>query len=262
MRYWPLFFVLLLAIGACTAPNTPTPTPTPVSTPPLTPVPLTPSPSPLPTLTPTPTPAQKPSPVHEPQSILMLPFTKEYEPKGMMPMGETVQHPREAPWGHPGIDFQWPYKAPLVSALGGEVVQILASESKLPGVIEYSVSVITNDFIVNYDVTELYTELYKVNPALDVGSIIATGQLIGYATPVGSGDEWHMTHWEFGTYTKADVPKRNPEGQVEWYRTDRLCPVPYFTEPERRRLSRIWGVASYNERNQFPDLCNGPYKNY
>ena len=199
-----------------------------------------------------------PSPVPEPQPLLILPFTIEHEPTGMMPMGETVQHAREAPWGHPGIDFQWPYKAPLVIALGGEVVQIIVSDSKQPGLLEYSVAVITNEFIVNYEVIELYS----VNPSLDVGSQVVAGQLIGYATPVGVDDGWHMTHWAFGTHRKNDDPKPNPEGIVMLYHTEYLCPVPYFTEPERQRLSRIWNISNYNERDQFPDLCNGPYKNY
>ena len=199
-----------------------------------------------------------PSPVPEPQPLLVLPFTIEHDPTGMMPMGEIVQHAREAPWGHPGIDFQWSYKAPLVIALGGEVVQIIVSDSKQPGLLSHSVAVITNEFIVNYEVIELYS----VNPSLDVGSQVVAGQLIGYATPVGAGDGWHMTHWAFGRHRKNDDPKPNPEGIVMLYHTEYLCPVPYFTGLERQRLSRIWKIANYNERDQFPELCNGPYKNY
>jgi len=150
------------------------------------------------------------------------------------------------------------YKAPLVIALGGEVVQIIVSDSKQHGLLEYSVAVITNEFIVNYEVIELYS----VNPSLDVGSQVVAGQLIGYATPVGMGDGWHMTHWAWGTYRKNDDSKPNREGIVMLYYTKYLCPVPYFTEPERQRLSRIWNISNYNGRDQFPDLCNGPYKNY
>jgi hypothetical protein len=208
------------------------------------------------TLTHTSTPI--PSPVLEPQPLLVLPFTMEHEPTGMMPMGETAIHSREAPWGHPGIDFQWPYKAPMIIALDGEIVQIISQDSRQPGLPEYTVAVITNEFIVNYEVIELYS----VNPALEVGNQVVVGQLIGYATPIGLGDEMHMTHWSFGTHMKNDELKPNREGIVTLYYTEYLCPVPYFTELERQRLSRIWGIANYNERDQFPDLCNGPYKNY
>ena len=193
-----------------------------------------------------------------PRPLLILPFTIEHEPTGMMPMGETVHHAREAPWGHPGIDFQWPDKAPMVIALDGEIVQIITQDSERHELPEYSVSVITGEFIVNYEVIELSS----VNPALEVGSKVAAGQLIGYATPIGLGDGMHMTHWSFGTHMKNDNLSPNPEGIVMLYYTEYLCPVPYFTDPERQRLSQIWEIASYNERDQFPDLCNGPYKNY
>jgi hypothetical protein len=34
---------------------------------------------------------------------LKLPFKINHEPEGIMPMGETINHP--PPMGHPGIDF-------------------------------------------------------------------------------------------------------------------------------------------------------------
>ena len=197
------------------------------------------------------------SPVPEPSALLVLPFTMEHEPTGMMPMGETAIHAREAPWGHPGIDFQWFYKAPLVIALGGEVVQIV--EIVVGDIAAYSVGVITNEFIVNYEVIEPYS----VNPSLDVGSQVVAGQMIGYAIPVGPGDDrTYMTHWTFGLHRKNDDSSSSPEGNVMLYHTEYLCPVPYFIESERQRLSSIWEIAAYNERDQFPELCNGPYKNY
>ena len=198
----------------------------------------------------------KPTP--EPQRLFMLPFTSEHVPRDMLPMGETIHHAREAPWGHPGIDFIWGYKVPLVIVLSGEVAQIIEFESKKPGLPNYIVSVITNEFIVNYEVIEIYS----INPSLDVGSQVVAGQIIGYATPVDASASSYMTHWELGTYVKDEDPKPNPEGLVMQYHTHRLCPVPYLTEPEQQRLFRIWEKAGYNERDQFPDLCNGPFKNY
>ena len=210
-----------------------------------------------PTATTASTSASMAAPVPEPSALLVLPFTMEHEPTGMMPMGETAIHAREAPWGHPGIDFQWFYKAPLVIALGGEVVQIV--EIVVGDIAAYSVGVITNEFIVNYEVIEPYS----VNPSLDVGSQVVAGQVIGYAIPVGPGDDrTYMTHWTFGLHRKNDDFSSSPEGNVMLYHTEYLCPVPYFTESERQRLSSIWEIAAYNERDQFPELCNGPYKNY
>jgi hypothetical protein len=153
------------------------------------------------------------------------------------------------------MDFMWPNKAPMVIALGGEVVDIRSVAEHEGG---YYVQVVTSDFIVNYNVSELYV----VNPDIGVGSQVVTGQLLGYPFPVPDAGGWHSTHWEFGKYEKIDDPKPNHEGIVEKYRTSRLCPVPYLTDSERARLFRIWETAAYDEKDLFPELCNGYYKNY
>ena len=64
--------------------------------------------------------------------FLMLPFTAEDEPSGIQPMGETINHPNFG--GHPGIDFQWRYRAPMVVSSAGEIVQITTEESTMSGV--------------------------------------------------------------------------------------------------------------------------------
>lgn len=171
-----------------------------------------------------------------------------------MPMGETVIHKREAPWGHPGIDFLWDHEAPLVIVAAGEVVQIVVDAHG----IGLDVAVITGEFIVTYDVAELYT----VNPDIEVGSQVAAGQVLGYALPITPEDNWTSTHWAFGTWRKPSEPITTPEGLVLEYVTEYLCPLPYFTESEQQRLSRAWETATYEEKDQFPEICNGPYKNY
>ena len=63
----------------------------------------------------------------------------------------------------------------------------------------------------------------------------------------------------------------NPEGVIEKYRVDYQCPVPYFSDTELQRLFRLWEAAIYPDgggfkgvelKKQFPDVCNGLYKNY
>lgn len=197
--------------------------------------------------------------------VLILPFTSEHTPSEMLPMGETTLHPPrpgEKPWGHPGIDFIWHHKAPIVAAVDGEVLHIITEEdTRIPGVIGYTVQVKTGKFIVNYNVTELKS----ISPSLKVGSKVAAGQALGYPNPITAADVdvgTHSIHWEFGTWEKVSDPKPNPEGVIEYYRTTRICPVPYFSDSERERLVAIWEAAQYNEKEKFPDLCNGPYKNY
>lgn len=134
------------------------------------------------------------------------------------------------------------------------------------GVDVYSVSVITDGFIVHYEATDFLA----LNPDLDIGSPVVVGQRLGYAQPVAPGDDGHMIHWAFGRYEKTDESeivlygfrKANQDGVIEYYKTNFICSVPYFVDSERERLFRIWETAAYDARGKFPDLCNGIYKNY
>ena len=192
----------------------------------------------------------------DPDFRMRLPFTDEHEPQGLMPMGETIEHPPpKSPYGHPGIDFQWDYKAPVVAVVDGEIAEIIESVHLETGIFNYSVSVITGEFIVNY------TTLESMGPDIKVGRQIVTGQLVGFPTSVQQGHQRRMIHWDFGTYEKVE-PRADPEGRISEYEVNRLCPVPYFTESERGRLFRIWETVFYGAKDQFPDVCNGYWKNY
>jgi len=187
---------------------------------------------------------------------MRLPFTEDHEPIGIMPMGETINHPApSSPFGHVGIDFQWDHQAPVVAAVGGVVVEIVSTTHTETGIFNYSVYIVTGEYIVNY------TTLESVDPSITVGSQVVAGQLIGLPTPVQKDAEWHMIHWDFGTWEKHE-PRTDPDGLTTTYTTTRICPVPYFTDSERERLFRIWSTASYGAKDQFPDLCNGVWKNY
>ena len=174
----------------------------------------------------------------------------------MKPMGETINHPPpNSPNGHPGIDFQWDYRAEVVAAADGEIVEIVSDVHSETGIFNFSVAVITGDYIVNY------TTLESLRSDIVVGAQVVVGQLIGYPTPVQQGHQWRMIHWDFGTWEKH-APRTDPEGVTREYRTHRLCPIPYFTDSEQDRLFRIWDLAFYGAKDQFPDICNGPWKNY
>ncbi|MQF65457.1 hypothetical protein FIM04_05020, partial [SAR202 cluster bacterium AC-409-J13_OGT_754m] len=181
--------------------------------------------------------------------VLSLPFTIDQEPPGMMPMGETILHPVTInnPNGHPGIDFQWPYRAEIVSATNGEVLEIRTSAmaSKQQGSILYYVAVMSGDFVVTYDILDIYL----FNPDLVVGSKIETGQVMGYPNPAGEG-EWNSIHWAFGKWFPGSE-EPNPEGIVEKFRIDYMCAVPYFSEAERVRLFRLWDAAQYPNAGGF-----------
>lgn len=221
----------------------------------------TPPPEPAPTRTPlAPTPAHAQTvstSTSEPQQILKLPFTTDDEPQMILPMGETILH--DPPWGHPGIDFMWDHKPPpLIAAVAGEVGSIDVN-NRYGG---HDITVLTGEFFVTYHVFELYL----LNPDIDVGDQITTGQVMGYPKDVSDQDDVHSTHWAFGTWEKLPEPITTPEGDVRTFMTSYLCPLPYFVDSEQARLSSIWKEARYpgdgKEKEQFPGICNGPYKNY
>jgi hypothetical protein len=183
-----------------------------------------------------------------------------------MPMGETILHPAttDNPNGHPGIDFRWPFRAEVIAATNGKVLEIRTSNPR--GSILYFILVMSGDFAVTYDVLDPYS----FNPDLDVGSEIVSGQVIGYAEDAGTDGAWTVMHWGFGKLLPGSE-KPNPEGVVEKFRVDWICQVPYFSETERLRLFRLWDIAIYPDgggfkgeerKKQFPDVCSGPYKNY
>jgi hypothetical protein len=144
----------------------------------------------------------------------------------------------------------------MVIALTGKVGEIRVVEGHETTRSFNSVSVITDEYIVTYNVVDLYS----VNPDIAVGSQVIAGQTLGYAIPVSAEDTWHSTHWEFGLHTKVPNPKPNAEGITALYQTERHCPLPYFTQSEEERLLRLWDKAAYANRDQFPDLCNAHYK--
>jgi hypothetical protein len=185
---------------------------------------------------------------------LKLPFKTNHEPEGMMPMGETINHP--PPMGHPGIDFQWPYKeAEIIIALDGVVGDITTEVSTVDGDTVYFLTVITGDFAVKYEVVDLP----KFNPNLQIGDEVVYGMILGYPQAIVSST-WRMIHWGFGKVFENRERKANPEGVIESYYFDWLCPMEYFTESERLRLEQIWEDANYNHKDEFPNLCNGYYE--
>jgi len=185
--------------------------------------------------------------------FLSLPFDVEQYPDGMMPMGETIQH--SPPNGHPGIDFQWLFPAKITVALEGIVGDITEEIHPVDGEIIYTVRVISGDYGVSYEVYDLH----EFNPELKIGDPIAKGQQLGIPQVVHA--ERRMMHWGFGRARQANG-QANPEGVIERYWVDWFCPIPYLLPKEQERLRHIWASVDYEHKDQFPELCNGPYKNY
>src|SRR5438477_8195815 len=63
--------------------------------------------------------------------VISVPFDKNDPPTGMIPMGETINHPKpQVPNGHPGIDFSWDHPARILSSSDGSVTYIKLGASE------------------------------------------------------------------------------------------------------------------------------------
>lgn len=172
---------------------------------------------------------------------LTLPFPIDNPPTGIEPMGETVNHAM-VPGGHPGIDFQWEGKVELPAAMAGKVSSIY--ETNEHGYHEWNVDIQNGKYVTRYK------ELVDYNRDLQVGSPVEIGDYIG---TVGSNREEIVSrqlHWEFG-YSKIITSE-----------FDRMCPTPFLDDADAELLENIWQNANYNHRDQFPDICSGPYNNF
>ena len=184
---------------------------------------------------------------------LGLPFTDQYRPRGMMPMGETINH--NPPKGHPGIDFQWPYDAEIIVAADGVVGDIREDINPNDRTTIYILTVVDGKYGVVYEVKDLY----QFNPGLKIDDRVKSGLVLGHTHAASKEDEWTMIHWGFGTVRESDG-RPNPEGVIERYYFDWLCPMSYFSASDRKRLLLIWKEADYQHKDKFPEVCNDYYK--
>ena len=222
-------------------------TPTPTAAPTFAPAPsatptTTPTPAAAPTAKPTPKATATPVPTPTPQArpVLYLPFAQANDSAGLIPMGETVYHPKPSnPYGHGGIDFQWNSNIPITAALAGTVDGIYVGYH--PNT--WDVVVKTGKYAVGY------YELESYNPSLSVGSPVSVGTFIGYPQhPGGTHEGYRMIHWEFG-YWNSTYPRY----------VNRFCPMTYFESASKVRIENIWAATQWEHKSSFPYICSGDY---
>lgn len=172
---------------------------------------------------------------------ISLPFAKEDDSLIFInPMGETDHH--DPPHGHPGLDFGWKHKAPLIAVTSGKITKI---EEHPPGGF--------GETEKNYDV-ELINGIYAIRysgikpiESLKVGMRVKKEDVIGrggeYNQPGGLG-LYYSVHWEFD----YDTPV-----------FDRLCPLTYFDVDSLQRINTIWGKVGSTYEGKFPEICSGFY---
>ena len=199
---------------------------------------------------------------------ITIPFDPEDPVEGIMPMGETIEHPEhEIVGGHPGIDFQWYNHTdgrPKIFVSAAGVISVVAPEED--GAL--AVTILHDDFKVVTDIGEktYYTLYGPVDSDFEfkVGDRIESGGFLGYVYDYPDTDNpklppnVYMIHWEFGilqTWISKTGPP--PEG---WIHRNRLCPMIYFDKESKDLLEEIWSSPdSYGHKDQFPYLCNNVY---
>jgi len=173
--------------------------------------------------------------------IISVPFEKTDLPINLIPMGETINHPKpQVPNGHPGIDFQWHHNSNILSSSDGQVSSIKLGSSN-PG--KWDVEVRSGLYLLRYK------ELEDYNSDLKIGSKVKKDDLIGhpgaYNFPDHPGTEYQI-HWELASISLV---------------LDRWCPMIYFDEESRKIMEKIWENVSADDKikKQFPYICSGDY---
>lgn len=180
---------------------------------------------------------------------ISLPFAPEDDAgTGLIPMGEIEEWHNAStglPDGHPGLDFQWNEEVEIRAVGDGRILRVSKDEHD-----KYKV-----DQALGWFYMTGYQELNRLDPNIRNFSKVKKGQLIGY---VG----YHRT-----TRTNEAPKPTDPSMQMHWdfmgVNIFRLCSLEYFDADSRNRLEAIWArvKASGQYKKQYPDICNGAYKN-
>ena len=172
--------------------------------------------------------------IPEERMALSLPFGERDVPNSLIPMGETLEHPKPAnPHGRPWIEFLWyndvgPEKRDVIASAGGEVVAVSSS-----GVgDERDISVRSGEYIVQYG------HLEPVNRNLSAGVFVERGDYLGKSASL---------HWAFGYYMGFEG------GHAEY-----LCPLAYMDAESREALEGIPVMYEMREAG-FVEACSGDY---
>ncbi len=176
--------------------------------------------------------------------IIRVPYEYVDVPDLMIPMGETINHPKpQVPNGHPGIDFQYNDNKlhNAVAAADGTVISITKGASN-PG--KWDVE-ITNGF---YSLR--YKEMEDYNPVFHPGYKVKEGEFVGHfgVYQEKDGHVHEQIHWEFAS--------------TAIFR-DRFCPLTYFDSQSLNSINQLWGKtpldANQNMKARFPYICSGDY---
>ncbi len=169
-----------------------------------------------------------------------LPFMTADMPSSMIPMGETIYHPKpQVPHGHPGIDFLWTSgdSHAVVAAAAGTFASKKMGASE-PG--KWDIEIRSGQYLLRYKELDDYADL-------KLGAHIDKGQVVGHAGHYCDNQHcWFNVHWELASTSTV---------------LDRWCPVNYFDTASKATLEQVWNSVPSTDKvkSQFPNVCNGDY---
>ncbi len=177
--------------------------------------------------------------------IIRVPYEFSDMPDSMIPMGETINHPKpQVPHGHPGIDFQYNDNKlhNVVASANGTVISITKGASN-PG--KWDVEIWNGFYLLRYKEMEDY------NPAFHWGYKVKAGDFIGHFgiyKEQSDGQVHEQIHWELASISLIG---------------DRFCPLTYFDAQSLESITSLWAKvppeANQNMKARFPDICSGDY---
>lgn len=180
---------------------------------------------------------------------ITLPFGPQDQLIGINPLGEKEE---VHPGGHGGIDFQWDHGAPLIATSDGTITNIKKAKDG-----EATVLYVT---LKSGQYQSTYKELDKVAEGVKVGSKLKQGEVVGYPHCTFFADSGGHTscqlHWEFAYAS----PLPTLTGMV-----DRLCPLTYFDDESRARITAIWDSVTLQQhanKANYPYICNDVFYNH
>lgn len=173
-----------------------------------------------------------------------VPYEFSDVPDSMIPMGETINHPKpRVPHGHPGIDFQYNGdKLHKVIASADGTVNSIKQGASNPG--KWDIEIKNGFYLLRYKEMEDY------NPAFHPGYEVKEGDFVGYygISKEKDGNTHEQIHWELASI-----------GILR----DRYCPLTYFDAESLKSINELWAKvppdANQNMKAQFPDICSGDY---
>lgn len=196
---------------------------------------------------------------------LALPFDRSKKSIGINSLGENSIH-IEDQFGHAGWDFYWTDSVPIHAAAPGVVVSNSVAEDKMAALKTQWAMTVVNEQDKYY---VSYIHLKSTNPDLKIGSVIKTGDLIGYGMAQADNPNSPSFHWTFGYYgdqAKRDWQERQKTGNSYFgifpHFTSARCPLRFLSDADKSALSDNWSSVAKNDpvRSYFPNLCNNYYQ--